>query len=158
MTTLVTAAQIAQVRRMVAEPTTTTYSDTLITEFIESYPMIDELGVEPYYWAQTSGSPTKTANTTWIPTYDLNAAAGDIWQEKAAALAALYDFSADGGNYQRSQAYDNAQAMAKYYKSKKSLTTIHLVKSPKENAMGAEWIGNLPEPDTTGNDVSYLRY
>ena len=40
----VTAAQIAQMRRMVAEPTAATYTDDLLEDIIELYPTIDELG------------------------------------------------------------------------------------------------------------------
>ena len=162
MTTSVTAAQIAQLRRMVAEPLTTTYSDALLTSYIETYVMVDELGTEPYYWTQTGSTPTQTANVNWIPTYDLNAAAADIWEEKAAALADDYDFAADGGNYSRSQAYRHAIDQAKHYKSKRGLTTIKLIKSPKENASGSinrdSYIGNLPEDDIFGNEVSFLEY
>ena len=146
-----TAAQIAEVRRMVAEPTTTTYSDALITDFIERYPLMDELGEEPYYYTQTTTVPTQTDNPEWIPTYDLNAAAADIWDEKAAALAAKYDYSADGGNYKVSNAFDQAQKMAARYRSRRSLRTATMVKSPEE-VSGEEpgWIGNLPEERDLG--------
>ena len=36
---------------------------------------------------------------------DLYAAAAEIWDEKAAAVAPNFDFSADGGNFSRSQMY-----------------------------------------------------
>ena len=42
-----TAAEIAKLRRMVAEPTTATYSDALLTSMIEAYPHIDEYGESP---------------------------------------------------------------------------------------------------------------
>jgi hypothetical protein len=143
-----TAAQIAQIRRMVNEPTTTTYSDTVIQGFIETYPLMDELGTEPYYWTATSGSaPTKTATTTWYPTYDLNAAAAAIWDEKAATCAANYDFNSDGANYSKSQQYQQALNMSKYYRSKSAVRTITLVKKPDEASyQSAPWIGNLAEP------------
>lgn len=158
MTTLVTAAQLAKLRRMVDEPLTTIYSDALLTEYIENYPTMDELGTNPYYYSHTGGAPTKTASATWYPTYDLNMAAAEIWDEKAAALAEKYDFSADGGNYSQSQAYEHAQAQAKFYRGKRGLGTIHLVKSPQEVGNGSDgsYIGNLPESDTDGNDFQYL--
>lgn len=143
-----TAAQIAQIRRMTAEPTTTTYSDTLIQGFIEAHPLMDELGTEPYYWT-TSGSaaPTQTANSDWYPTYDLNAAAADVWEEKAAAVAALYDFSADGGKYSRDQAYQHAAHMARFYRSRSSMNTVAQIKKPDESTASQPWIGNLAESD-----------
>ena len=160
----VTAAQIAQMRRMVAEPTATTYSDDLLEDIIELYPTIDELGTMPYYYVQSSGTPTKTDNDNWIPTYNLNAAAAQIWDEKAAAIANQYDFKADGGDYSRSQAFKHATEQAKYYRSRRGLTTFTLYKSPKESASGSlnqeSWIGNLPESDDfdSGDDVSFLSF
>ena len=117
MTTLVTAAQIATVRRMVAEPSTTTYSDALITTFIETYPCIDEQGEAPFTFS-AAVPPVHVVNTEWMPTYDLNGASADIWQEKAATLASGYDFSADGGNYSRSQAYEQAMKQCRYYRAR----------------------------------------
>ena len=158
----VTAAQIAQVRRMVAEPTTTTYSDVLITGFIEAYPLIDELGTNPYYWTQVAGVPTKTTDPQWVETYDMNAAAAEIWTEKAAALSAKYDFAADGGNYHRSQAYKQALDQAKFYKAKASIKTIKLIKSPDEtgasNIDSGSYIGNLAEDKTFGDDVMFINF
>ena len=160
----VTAAQIAQMRRMVAEPTATTYSDDLLEDIIELYPTIDELGTMPYYWTQTGGAPTQTANANWIPTYNLNAAAAQIWDEKAAAIANQYDFKADGGDYSRSQAFKHATEQAKYYRSRRGLSTFTLYKSPKESASGSlnqeSWIGNLPESDDfdSGDDVAFLSF
>lgn len=127
MTTSVTAAQIATLRRMVDEPTTTTYSDDLLTTFIEAHPVMDELGNMPYTWTTATSPATKVVNVGWIPTYDLNAAAGDIWSEKAAALAKEYSFSADGGNYQVSEKLNQAQRMASYFQSRRSMRVIPIV-------------------------------
>ena len=145
MTSLVTAAQIATVRRMVAEPTTVTYSDALITTFIETYPHLDEQGEEPF---TLSGStpPVHEVNDDWMPTYDLHAAAGDIWEEKAAAIASLYDFSADGGNYSRSNQYEQYMAQARNHRAHRMPSTMRLHKSPKE-VEPSVWIANLPEED-----------
>jgi hypothetical protein len=126
-----TAAQIAEVRRMVNEPTTSTYSDVLITAIIERYPLLDELGSDPYTWT-AANPPVKTANAAWYPTYDLNAAAADIWDEKAAAVAALYDFKADGGDYTRSQMFSMYQKLGSHYRSRRSMKTTKLIKSPEE--------------------------
>lgn len=128
----VTAAQISEVRRKTAEPTATTYSDSILTDYIGRYPLADELGTEPYTWTGTGADAEKSYDTAWIPTYDLNAAAADIWDEKAAAVAANYDFSADGGNYQRSQQYEMCQKMAKHYRARMSMRTIRQIKSPEE--------------------------
>ena len=49
---------------------------------------------------------------------DLNAAASDIWDEKAAAVAGLFDFAADGGDYKRSQLIAQYQEAAAKYRSR----------------------------------------
>jgi hypothetical protein len=145
MTTLVTAAQIADLRRMVAEPTTTTYSDLTLTAIIERYPHMDEQGEDPFTLSSDT-PPVHVANANWMPTYDLNAAAADVWQEKAGALAGNYDFSADGGNYSRSQGAKMALDQARYYRSRRAPTTMRLVKYPDEPDTQQLWIGNLAEP------------
>jgi hypothetical protein len=110
--------QVAEVRRKAAEPLTTNYADTVIVSYIERYPLIDSAGALP-------------DETDWVPTYDLNAAAADIWDEKAAALAVQYDFQADGGSYHRSQAYAQAMQQARYYRSRRAAGTRTLIAVPK---------------------------
>lgn len=140
MTTLVTAAQIAQLRRMVAEPTTTTYSDALLTSYIEKYPHMDE-------WDEDPLDDYGEANPNWTPTYDLNAAAGDIWEEKASAVSHKYDFSADGGNYSASNQYEQYMKQARNFRSRRLPSTARAVKYPTEYTNDESWIGNLPESD-----------
>jgi hypothetical protein len=49
-------------------------------------------------------------------TYDLNAAAAEIWQKKAAHYApSTFDFSTDNHSIKRSQVYDHAIAQAKFF-------------------------------------------
>jgi hypothetical protein len=109
----VAAADIARLRRMVAEPTTTTYSDSVLSETIARYPVRDADGLAP-------------TDTDWTATYDLNAAASDVWSEKAAALATAFDFTADGGSFQRSQSAKQAQLMASYYRSRRYARSVVL--------------------------------
>lgn len=134
-----TAAQIAQLRRMVAEPTQATYDDTTLTAYIERYPHIDQFGESPLdEWGE--------ANTDWTATYDLAAAAGDVWEEKASAVATKFDFSANGGQYTQSQQYEQAMKQCRYFRSRRMPSTTLLVKSPEESKYDDSWIGNLPEP------------
>lgn len=126
-----TDEQIAQVRRMTAEPTTATYSDALIQATIERYPLIDERGEAPYTWETSTTPPTQDPNEDWIATYDLNAAAADIWDEKAAALAANYDFATQGQSFQRSQAFEAAARAARYYRSRRAARTLRLRPEPR---------------------------
>ena len=141
-----TAEQIARLRRMVAEPTTATYSDAELKAYIERYPVLDERGEAPYEWDTSTSPPTQDTNEDWIPTYDLHAAAGDVWEEKAGLLAANFDFQADGGNFSRSQAYEQAMKQARYHRSRRTPTTAKLVQWPEESETEQSWIGNLAEP------------
>lgn len=139
-----TAAMIARVRRMVNEPETTTYADADISAIIETYPSLDERGEEPYTWDNSTEPPTKDTNDNWIVTYDLNAAAADIWEEKAASVAQDFDFKADGGGYTRSQVYDQFMKSAKHYRSKRSIATITQEPYPYEE--GADVLFNVNDP------------
>ncbi len=127
-----TAAQILQLRRMVAEPTDATYDDELLAAYVERYPLLDERGQEPYTWNTSTRPPTQSENEDWIPTYDLHAAAGDVWEEKAAGLAAKTDFSADGANVSLSQQHMHALAQARYHRSRRSPKSGTLIKWPRE--------------------------
>ena len=119
-----TAEMVARLRRMVAEASDTTYSDSDLEAYIEDHPLIDAAGEVPFLADGTS-------NPGWMPTYDLYAAAADIWSEKAGALAANYDFSTQGQSFQRSQAFAAAIQAARYYRSRRSAGSIRQVALPK---------------------------
>lgn len=113
------AEDITQVRRMAAETTLATYSDSDIAAVIERYQVIDSEGYFP-------------DDDDWTDTYDLNAAAADLWAEKAAAVAANFDFSADGGSFSRSQEFDMATRMSAFYRSRRKMKTVRMIQSPHE--------------------------
>lgn len=135
-----TVSQIEQLRRMTAEPTEATYSDATIREYIERYPHMDE-------WSEEPLDDYGEVNPNWTPTYDLNAAAADIWEEKAAAVAHRMDFSADGGNYSASQQYEQYMKQCRHYRSRRLPSSAPMVKHPVESSTDESWIGNLPESD-----------
>lgn len=115
-----TIEQVAKLRRMIAEPTTTNYTDADLIDYIESYPVADALGIFP----NASG---------WAgDTYDLNSAAADIWNEKAGLMSGNFDFSADGGNYTRSQMFEHAKKQARYYRSRRKPGYHRMIQSPNE--------------------------
>lgn len=127
-------AEIYQLRRMVAEPTTTRgWTDARLQAYIEAYPLPDALGRSPT--RPNYDTPTELeANPYWTATYDLNAAAADVWDEKASSLAENYD--RDGAS--RTQAYDNAVKRAKHYRARRSPQLIELTPYPypvRENAL-----------------------
>jgi len=121
---------VARLRRMVAEPTEENYSDEDLATCIERYPLIDPSGYDP-------------DEDDWTPTYDLCAAAAEVWEEKASAVAGAFDFQADGASYSRSQIVAQYQRQAARYRARRAPRTIRLVKRPRET--GDSYIGNLPE-------------
>lgn len=144
-----TAAMRNQVRRWVNELTTANYSDDQINDYIEKYPLLDERGELPYEWNPTTTPPSKMMNGSWVPTYDLHAAAADIWEEKVAAVVGeSFDFSADGGNFSRSQSYEQMAKQVRYHRARRSTKTSTMIKFPDEDSSSKfPWIGNLPEDD-----------
>lgn len=137
-------AQIEHVRNM----TTETLDDDQIGEIIERYPLRDERGTPPYTWDTSTTPPTQDANDDWIPTYDLNAAAADIWEQTAATYAAHFDFETNDQKFDRSQKHAHAMKMVRHFRSKRAPTSFGMVGVSKEgSANPATWIGNLPEDD-----------
>ena len=139
-----TATDIARLRRMTNESGTATYTDATLIEIISAYPVPDITGENPYLY---SGS----ANTSWIATYDLAAAASDVWSEKAAAQATgAYDFTADGATFNRSQISAASKAEATRWNSRRMALPQTL---RADLGLGTEvqrWVGNLSE--VTYND------
>lgn len=133
------AADIERFRRMVAEPGTATYSDSALITTISHYPLPDVAGEWPLL---TSGS----ANTDWIATYDLAAAAADVWSEKRTAFVGNFDFTADGATFNKSQVYEQYSKEERKWRSRRSLGTHTMVPYPAPT-LSDVWIGNLAEPD-----------
>ena len=126
-----TAAMSARLRRMVDEPTEDTWDDAAINEYIETYPLIDVLGTDPQEVDYSTTPPTISEKDEWIPTYDLHAAAADIWEEKAATIADEFNFSADGGSFSRSKKYDQYMGKSRYHSGKRSAKSIELLVTPR---------------------------
>jgi hypothetical protein len=58
----------------------------------------------------------------WIPTYDQNAAAADVWLVKAARSATLTEVDPPGSGIVTSKVFDNCMRMARHYRSTRSGT------------------------------------
>lgn len=112
-----TAEQIAQLRRMTAEPSTATYSDAAVAAYITNHPVRDSYHRE-------------VTDSAWVPTYDLAGAASDIWSEKAAALAADYNVTTDGASLARSEAYQHARDQAQFWQSRSAVGDLEMVSEP----------------------------
>lgn len=128
-----TTAMVAQLRRMVNEPSSSsTYSDIELKAAIEACPVPDDDGNDP-------------TEIDWTAGYDLHRTAAAIWQEKAATAAQDYNFSADGGNFSRSNVYEQYMKQCRYHEARRQPGTIKLLVSPKPTVI--EWVSNLAEVD-----------
>jgi hypothetical protein len=88
------------------------YSDTeLQTRLDELYALVDADGRQP-------------GDEDWTPTYDLNLAAADIWQEKAGRVAYEFDYSSLGSSHGRTGKYNHAMRQARHFRSYSRLKTI----------------------------------
>ena len=119
-----TEAQVRVFRRMIAEPTAVTYTDDDLVEIIEKHKLTDNAGYDPTL-------PDGTANTAWTETYDLHAAAAQIWEEKGATNANKMDFSVEGGNFKANQLYENCMKMARYHAARRAIKAIRIEPQPK---------------------------
>lgn len=146
-----TEAMIAQVRRWTNEPDgdDAVYSDEDIAAVIEQYPLLDERGVQPYYYDTSTDPPTRADTPGWYSTYDLHAASAHIWEEKAAALAVEIDCQTDGqfGRITKplTQKRDFALVQARYHNGRRSMKTTTAIAWPSRYRMGNNYIGNLAE-------------
>lgn len=118
--TLLPSSIIGKVRRMTGEKFNSTFTDAEITTIIQAHPLVDSEGFSP-------------DQDNWTATYDINAAAADIWEEKASGRTKNFDFEADGGSYQRSQSYEMAMKQARYFRSKRAPKTITMESVPKDD-------------------------
>ena len=128
---------IAQLRRMAAEPITSdTYTQADLSTIIARYPLNDTAGLKP-------------TDTLWAGNWDISRAAADVWDEKAAAVAAAFDFAADGGDYKRSQQYTQYVQSARRFRAMRQTGALVLVATPAPAAAPGldEWLGNAPEDD-----------
>lgn len=143
-----TDAQVRRLQRMTNEQTFDTYSPGDFKDYIETYPLIDDQGLDPWYIDVSTTPPSRAETVGWIPTYDLHAAAADIWEEKAAIVAQDFDFNADGGSYSRSQVYEQYQKRARYHRARRVPSTFTLRQEPRlPDNPATIWIGNLAEQD-----------
>lgn len=127
---------IDQLRRMVAEPSQDTYSDAALTAYLTRYPLPDASGYT-------------SDDTAWAGAWDANMVAAEIWTEKAAAFAADYDFTADGGSYKRSQVHQQMLDIARSFRARRRTSALVLKAQPRPESAPSldEWIGNAPEED-----------
>lgn len=134
------AEMIARVRRMVVEPDETTYTDEAMAVYIEEHPLVDLNGQKPTILGYSEFNEqlglslygSLVPNPYWIATYDLNAAAADIWDEKAAALVA------NGAIYETDSAHLQAMRQVRHYASRRAVRTTEM------KAEYPQWLREIP--------------
>lgn len=129
--------------------TTLDRDDSQLSEAIERYPLTDERGESPYSWDTSTTPPTKDDNVNWYPTYDLCAAAADIWSEIAATYVGEFDFATNDQKFDRSQKHKQAMAQVRHYRARRAPTSINQVGTSKsdDGSRLSSWVVNLPEED-----------
>ncbi len=149
----ITADMLARLRRMVNEPTTTPYTDDALAYYLQLHPVTDSNGIDInendwMLYLDFANSETSYADLvstgalpSWTPTWDMHAAAADIWEEKAAAVQSYYNFSADGGNYSQSQLYENAMDQVRYHLARRRPQNRFAHKSPVERKFDVMTLG-----------------
>lgn len=133
------AADIARLRLFVAESGTATWTDSALGSVIARYPLPDITGEWPYL---TSGS----ANTDWTGTYDLAAAASEVWETKSATVAGQFDFTADGATFHKSQVVEQYERQARKWNSRRAPGNHTMLVYPTQ-PVEQLWIANLAEQD-----------
>ena len=86
------------------------FTNDLLAGFIEAHPVKDSTGKKP-------------ADLGYSATYDLMAATADLWGLIAASLSSLYDFVADAATFSRSQVFQHALTMARFFRSRSYATS-----------------------------------
>lgn len=132
------AADLARLRRMVAESGTAPYTDALLVLAISRYPLPDAAGEWPLL---TSGS----ANSDWTATYDLANTAAEIWEEKAAAISGNFNFTADGATFNKLQVTQTCERQARKWRSRRQPGSYEVAAYPGITVTDV-WIGNINDP------------
>ena len=119
-------------------------------------------GSAPAYTADyISGIITFTADTAGSAymltarSYDINAAAADIWRGKAANAAKYFDFQTDNHRVSKSQLYKQFMDMAQHYEAQ-SDTQSFSVTQINRNDVERMW-GNDMTTLLTDSDLSYMQ-
>ncbi|HEX9923241.1 MAG TPA: hypothetical protein VGD99_11315 [Anaerolineae bacterium] len=122
---------LARLRKMIGEPTEATYTDDDLGLRLAQEPVKDLAGTTSFYLDELQLPPVLRLNTNWLPTYDLNRVAAEIWLEKAAACPSdQHDFSTDGSSFSRSQIYDHYMQNYRTFNARRKARSRLILRSP----------------------------
>ena len=105
MAALTFDAALNRLRRLAATDTAPALNTSDLVDILDSSRVADRFGVLPVM-------------TGWESTYDMNRAAAEAWEAKAALVAGSHDFNADGSSYATSQVLIHCQSQAALYRSR----------------------------------------
>jgi len=109
---LVPTNVIADLRRKIGErENIEPWTDEVLTQVLQAFALPDAEGNAP-------------GSDNWVPTYDTNAAAASVWDEKAAMFASEIDATVDGTTVRRSQRFRHARQMAAYYRAQRGARVV----------------------------------
>ncbi len=94
---------------------------------LKTHAVVDRYGIRP-------------DETSWEPTYALDAAAAEGWRWKAAKVAERFAFSSDAGSFQRDQIHTHCLAMARHYSSR----VVRTLDTAPYSDDDVRWGGMLP--------------
>ncbi|MEI8164804.1 MAG: hypothetical protein WCG26_00435 [Chloroflexales bacterium] len=119
-------ALVARLRRMTAEPTSTTYDDAALRQCIVDAVVTDRATLA------RAGGMEGVVDVRYVPQppqFDLHAAAALIWEEKLAALigAGTYDLNADGEKFALSQMVTQYEKQIAYHQSRRRVTSVRQI-------------------------------
>ncbi len=97
------AEALARLKRMTDADSEPALTVDDVADCLAMSKLVDENGLAP-------------SDAAWTPTWDLNRGAAEGWRRKAGKLAMRFDFSADGQQFQRSQAVAHCERMAEQYR------------------------------------------
>jgi hypothetical protein len=103
------------------------------------------VGTASYSVDYPRGMVTFTADTEGLSrfltgfSYDVNAAAADVWAQKASHYVTAYDFSTDNHSLKRSQIIQNCLTMAKGYGSGAAVYSVTMERSDTSGIDMGRW-------------------
>ena len=120
-----TTQAINRLKRMTktGTPVDSTYTDSVLADILSQYTLPDIDGNQP-------------GSDDWTPTYDLHAAASQIWEEKAAFDYDKFDFSAVGDSYSRTGLFNHAMKMAAHHNARRAIKAPTIAGRPRTRLTG----------------------
>lgn len=132
ITTDPTPDVVARLRRLIAEPTTTVYSDAELVGILKQFPTARKLSADTLI---ANGS-TSLSVVVW----DVHAAAAQVWEEKIAQLVVQgsYDITADGQTLQRDQKLRQYREQLAYHQARRRVRSVKIVAAPSRTVLTLE--------------------